>query len=34
MTFGLGTAIKPRNEWNTAYYGRPLSPSQVLNMRA
>jgi lipid-binding SYLF domain-containing protein len=29
-----GSIIKPRNEWNTAYYGRPLSPSQVLNMRA
>jgi lipid-binding SYLF domain-containing protein len=29
-----GSIIKPRNEWNTAYYGRPISPEQVLNMRA
>jgi lipid-binding SYLF domain-containing protein len=27
-----GSLIKPRNEWNAAYYGRPLSPAQVLNM--
>jgi lipid-binding SYLF domain-containing protein len=26
-----GSIIKPRNEWNAAYYGRPLSPEQVLN---
>jgi lipid-binding SYLF domain-containing protein len=26
-----GSIIKPREEWNTAYYGRPLTPSQVLN---
>lgn len=29
-----GSIIKPRNEWNAAYYGRPLTPVQVLNMRA
>jgi lipid-binding SYLF domain-containing protein len=27
-----GSIIKPRGEWNTAYYGRPLTPVQVLNM--
>jgi lipid-binding SYLF domain-containing protein len=27
-----GSLIKPRNEWNAAYYGRPLTPVQVLNM--
>jgi lipid-binding SYLF domain-containing protein len=27
-----GSIIKPRNEWNAAYYGRPLRPDQVLNM--
>jgi lipid-binding SYLF domain-containing protein len=27
-----GSIIKPRNEWNAAYYGRPLTPVQVLNM--
>jgi lipid-binding SYLF domain-containing protein len=26
-----GSVIKPRQEWNTAYYGRPMTPSQVLN---
>jgi lipid-binding SYLF domain-containing protein len=26
-----GSLIKPRNDWNTAYYGRPLTPAQVLN---
>jgi SH3 domain-containing YSC84-like protein 1 len=29
-----GSLIKPRNEWNAAYYGRPVTPLQVLNMRA
>jgi len=29
-----GSLIKPRNEWNAAYYGRPVTPVQVLNMRA
>lgn len=29
-----GSLIKPRNEWNTAYYGRPLTPVQVLNMQS
>jgi lipid-binding SYLF domain-containing protein len=27
-----GSIIKPRNEWNAAYHGRPLRPDQVLNM--
>jgi SH3 domain-containing YSC84-like protein 1 len=27
-----GSVIKPRNEWNAAYYGRPITPVQVLNM--
>jgi SH3 domain-containing YSC84-like protein 1 len=27
-----GSLIKPRNEWNAAYYGRPVTPVQVLNM--
>jgi len=27
-----GSLIKPRNEWNAAYYGRPVTPLQVLNM--
>ncbi len=27
-----GSIIKPRNEWNAAYYGRPVTPFQVLNM--
>jgi lipid-binding SYLF domain-containing protein len=27
-----GSIIKPRNEWNTAYYGRPMTPAQVLRM--
>jgi len=27
-----GSIIKPRNDWNSAYYGRPLTPAQVLNM--
>jgi SH3 domain-containing YSC84-like protein 1 len=26
-----GSIIKPRNEWNTAYYGRPITPVQVMN---
>jgi lipid-binding SYLF domain-containing protein len=26
-----GSVIAPRNEWNTAYYGRRLSPSEVMN---
>jgi len=29
-----GSIIKPRNEWNTAYYGRPMSPVAVLNMKS
>ncbi len=29
-----GSIIKPRNEWNTAYYGRPMSPANVLNMKS
>jgi lipid-binding SYLF domain-containing protein len=28
-----GSIIKPRQEWNVAYYGRPLTPVQILNMR-
>jgi len=27
-----GSLIKPRNEWNTAYYGHPVKPRQVLRM--
>jgi len=27
-----GSLIRPRNEWNYAYYGRTLTPVQVLNM--
>jgi len=29
-----GSIIKPRNEWNTAYYGRPITPAGVLNMKS
>jgi len=29
-----GSLIKPRNEWNTAYYGRAMTPAQVLNMQS
>jgi lipid-binding SYLF domain-containing protein len=29
-----GSIIRPRPEWNVAYYGRPLTPVQILNMRA
>jgi lipid-binding SYLF domain-containing protein len=29
-----GSIIKPRNEWNTAYYGHPVNPRQVLHMAA
>jgi lipid-binding SYLF domain-containing protein len=29
-----GSIIKPRNEWNTAYYGHPVSPRHVLHMTA
>jgi lipid-binding SYLF domain-containing protein len=29
-----GSAISPRNEWNTAYYGRAVSPSQMLKLSA
>jgi lipid-binding SYLF domain-containing protein len=29
-----GSLIKPRNEWNAAYYGRPVTPVQVLNSAA
>jgi len=28
-----GSLIKPRNDWNTAYYGRPMTPASVLNMK-
>jgi lipid-binding SYLF domain-containing protein len=28
-----GSIIKPRNEWNSAYYSRPMTPSQILNMQ-
>ena len=28
-----GSIIKPRNEWNTAYYGHPITPNQVLHMQ-
>jgi len=27
-----GSVVKPRPEWNTAYYGHPVSPGQVLRM--
>jgi len=27
-----GSVIKPRNEWNAEYYGRAVTPTQVLNM--
>jgi|SRR5580658_1656967 lipid-binding SYLF domain-containing protein len=27
-----GSVISPRNEWTTAYYGRPMTPAQVLRM--
>ena len=27
-----GSVISPRNEWNTAFYGHPVVPSQVLKM--
>jgi lipid-binding SYLF domain-containing protein len=29
-----GSVIKPRNEWNEAYYGRPVIPSQMLKISA
>jgi lipid-binding SYLF domain-containing protein len=29
-----GSVIKPRNEWNQAYYGRPVTPSQMLKISA
>jgi lipid-binding SYLF domain-containing protein len=29
-----GSVIKPRNEWNTAYYGHPVTPGQVLKLSA
>jgi lipid-binding SYLF domain-containing protein len=28
-----GSIIRPRPEWNVAYYGRPMTPVQILNMR-
>jgi lipid-binding SYLF domain-containing protein len=28
-----GSIIRPRNEWNTAYYGRPMTPSQIMTMQ-
>jgi lipid-binding SYLF domain-containing protein len=28
-----GSIIRPRNEWNTAYYGRPRTPSQIMTMQ-
>jgi len=27
-----GSLIKPRHEWNTAYYGHPVSPGKVLRV--
>ena len=27
-----GSVIKPRTEWNTAWYGRPISPAQMLRL--
>jgi len=27
-----GSLIKPRNEWNAAYYGRPMTPGEVLKV--
>jgi SH3 domain-containing YSC84-like protein 1 len=27
-----GSIIKPRNEWNTAYYGHPVTPRAVLQL--
>ena len=29
-----GSIIKPRNEWNVAYYGHPVTPVQILNKHA
>ncbi len=29
-----GSVIKPRNEWNAAYYGRSVTPRQVLKLKA
>ncbi len=29
-----GSVIKPRNEWNTAYYGHPVTPRSVLKLPA
>jgi lipid-binding SYLF domain-containing protein len=29
-----GSIIKPKQDWNIAYYGRQLTPVQILNMRA
>lgn len=29
-----GSVIKPRNEWNQAYYGHPVVPSQMLKLSA
>lgn len=29
-----GSAIKPRNEWNTAYYGHPVVPGAMLKLTA
>lgn len=28
-----GSIIKPRNEWNTAYYGHPVTPREVIASR-
>jgi lipid-binding SYLF domain-containing protein len=28
-----GSIIKPRNDWNTAYYGHPVTPREVLASR-
>ncbi len=27
-----GSVIKPRNEWNQAYYGHPVNPAEVLKL--
>jgi lipid-binding SYLF domain-containing protein len=28
-----GSVIKPRTEWNAAYYGRPVTPAQIVDGR-
>ncbi len=27
-----GSVIKPRTDWNTAYYGQPMTPAQIMNV--